>query len=141
MSFNQRVTERRRLDILLLLAESPEYETSQMMVYQALPVASSADAISADMAWLEEQGLVYRQRKGRYAVPENINLAIGRLQVARKGDSFVQLGHEIGDRGVQGRGQAHQPVEGNAVLAQLVLLELLEGDAADLRESDLGHAL
>jgi DNA-binding transcriptional ArsR family regulator len=58
MSFNRRVTERRRLDILLLLAESPEYETSQMMIYQALPVASSADAISADLAWLEEQGLV-----------------------------------------------------------------------------------
>ena len=58
MNFSTKVTERRRLDILLLLAQSPEYETSQMMLYQALPVAASADAISSDMAWLEEQGLV-----------------------------------------------------------------------------------
>ncbi|MDX1579573.1 MAG: winged-helix domain-containing protein, partial [Gemmatimonadota bacterium] len=38
---------------------------------------------------MEEQGLVYRQRKGRYAVPERLNLAIGRLQVTRGGDGFV----------------------------------------------------
>ena len=38
---------------------------------------------------MEEQTLVYRQRKGRYAVPERLNLAIGRLQVTRGGDGFV----------------------------------------------------
>ena len=38
---------------------------------------------------LEEQGLVYRQRKDRYAVPERLNLAIGRLQITRGGDGFV----------------------------------------------------
>ncbi len=38
---------------------------------------------------MEAEGLIYRQRKGRYAVPENLNLAIGRLQVTRGGDGFV----------------------------------------------------
>jgi len=41
------------------------------------------------LAELEAQGLVYRQRKGRYGVPERLNLAIGRLQVTRGGDGFV----------------------------------------------------
>ncbi|HKK08332.1 MAG TPA: ribonuclease R, partial [Gemmatimonadota bacterium] len=43
---------------------------------------------------LEESGLVYRQRKGRYAVPEKINLAIGRLQITRGGDGFVLVERE-----------------------------------------------
>ncbi len=38
---------------------------------------------------MEDEALVYRQRKGRYAVPEKLNLAIGRLSVTRGGDGFV----------------------------------------------------
>lgn len=58
MRYDQRVTEHRRLDILRILAASPQYEASQMLIYQALPMHGSADQVKADLAWLEEQGLV-----------------------------------------------------------------------------------
>jgi Fe2+ or Zn2+ uptake regulation protein len=58
MSYSRTVMENRRLDILSLLAESPQYEASQALIYRALPVASSADVVAADLSWLEEQGLV-----------------------------------------------------------------------------------
>ncbi|HSM08418.1 MAG TPA: ribonuclease R [Gemmatimonadota bacterium] len=38
---------------------------------------------------LEADGAIVRQRKGRYAVPEQFDLVPGRLQVTRKGDGFV----------------------------------------------------
>lgn len=47
------------------------------------------EAFHETLREMKEQGLVYRQRKGRYAVPERLNLAIGRLQVTRGGDGFV----------------------------------------------------
>ncbi len=46
-------------------------------------------AFEATLSRMEEEGLVIRQRKGRYAVPEKLNLAVGRLQVTRGGDGFV----------------------------------------------------
>jgi len=38
---------------------------------------------------LEREGQVYRVKGRRYAVPEKINLVVGRLSVTRKGDGFV----------------------------------------------------
>ncbi|NIR43036.1 MAG: ribonuclease R [Gemmatimonadetes bacterium] len=38
---------------------------------------------------MEESGEIYRARKRRYAVPERINLVVGRLQVTRGGHGFV----------------------------------------------------
>jgi len=38
---------------------------------------------------LENEGRIYRARKGRYAVPSRINLAVGTLQVTRSGKGFV----------------------------------------------------
>lgn len=38
---------------------------------------------------LEEAGQVYRARRGRYAVPSRINLAVGTLQITRSGPGFV----------------------------------------------------
>ncbi len=38
---------------------------------------------------LEEAGEVYRVRRRRYALPDRINLAVGRLQVIRAGHGFV----------------------------------------------------
>jgi len=38
---------------------------------------------------LEADGAVVRQRKGRYAVPEQFDLVAGRVQTTRKGDGFV----------------------------------------------------
>ena len=46
---------------------------------------------------LEEQGQVYRVRKGRYAVPGRINLAVGTLQVTRSGKGFVVPDNDQGD--------------------------------------------
>mgnify|MGYP006278097665 CR=1 FL=1 len=57
---------------------------------EALAVdTAERDAFRDFLGELEEQGLVYRQRKGRYAVPEKLNLAIGRLSVTGGGDGFV----------------------------------------------------
>lgn len=38
---------------------------------------------------LERSGEIYRVRRGRYAVPERIHLAVGRLQITRGGQGFV----------------------------------------------------
>jgi len=46
---------------------------------------------------LEDQGLIYRARKGRYAVPGRINLAVGTLQVTRSGKGFVVPDNNEGD--------------------------------------------
>jgi len=41
---------------------------------------------------LEASGTVYRVKGKRYAVPDKINLVVGRLSVTRKGDGFVVPG-------------------------------------------------
>ena len=46
------------------------------------------------LAVLEGDGRVYRVKGGRYAVPEKINLVVGRLSLIRSGDGFVA--HERG---------------------------------------------
>ncbi len=38
---------------------------------------------------LEESGQVYRQRKGRYGLPESFALVVGRLEIIRSGDGFA----------------------------------------------------
>ena len=38
---------------------------------------------------LEDSGEVYRVRKKRYALPQRINLVVGRLQLTRAGHGFV----------------------------------------------------
>lgn len=38
---------------------------------------------------METEGRIYRVKKGRYALPERINLVVGRLQITRAGDGFV----------------------------------------------------
>ncbi len=76
------------------------------------------EAYEATLAELAEQGLVIRQRKGRYAVPERLNLAVGRLQITRGGDGFVNT--ETGDDDVfvpeRHLGTA---VEGDVVVARV----------------------
>ncbi len=41
------------------------------------------------LSTLEKEGRVYRQRKGRYGVPRDLNLVVGVLQTTRQGDGFV----------------------------------------------------
>lgn len=49
------------------------------------------------LADLERRGRVYRVKGGRYAVPEKINLVVGRLATIRSGDGFVSPEEGGGD--------------------------------------------
>lgn len=66
---------------------------------RALDVEGEAEyaAFRELLRTLESEGLVYRQRKGRYAVPENLNLVVGALHVTRGGDGFVDAGPDRED--------------------------------------------
>lgn len=68
---------------------------------------------------LEDAGKIVRQRKGRYAIPEQFDLVPGRLQTTRKGDGFV-IPDEPGedDVFVPARHLA-SAVEGDRVLARI----------------------
>jgi ribonuclease R len=55
------------------------------------------DAFLATLEELQETGMIYRQRKGRFAVPEKLNLVIGPLSVTRGGDGFVGTGPDQED--------------------------------------------
>lgn len=60
-TFADRLREARRLAILQLLAQAPDYEAGQDLLYMALPdqgLAASADQVAGELAWLAEQGLV-----------------------------------------------------------------------------------
>lgn len=58
----------RRLTILILLEACEGREASVELLHRALPregLASSVDAVAADLAWLDEQGLATtRDREG-----------------------------------------------------------------------------
>lgn len=68
---------------------------------------------------LEDAGKIVRQRKGRYAIPEQFDLVPGRLQTTRKGDGFV-IPDEPGEEDVfvPARHLA-SAVEGDRVLARI----------------------
>lgn len=68
---------------------------------------------------LETDGLIVRQRKGRYAVPEQFDLVAGRLQVTRKGDGFV-IPDEPGEDDVFVPARSLETaVDGDRVLARI----------------------
>lgn len=46
-------------------------------------------AFKAELQSLESAGRIYRVKGQRYAVPEKINLLVGRLSITRNGDGFV----------------------------------------------------
>ena len=57
---------------------------------KALKVSSKDyKAFQARLDTLETAGTIYRVKGGRYAVPEKINLVVGRLMITRNGDGFV----------------------------------------------------
>lgn len=61
ISFAERVRSERRLAILRLLSATATHPAADTLLHRALPdmgLASSLDAVRADCAWLEEQGLV-----------------------------------------------------------------------------------
>ena len=68
---------------------------------------------------LETDGLLVRQNRGRYAIPEQFDLVAGRLQTTRAGDGFV-IPDEAGgeDVFVPGR-QLATAVDGDRVLVRI----------------------
>ncbi|HEX7050062.1 MAG TPA: ribonuclease R [Longimicrobiales bacterium] len=67
---------------------------------------------------LEREGLLYRVRRQRYAVPEKINLVVGRLQTIRSGAGFVIP--EDGDEDLFVPGEAlGSAVDGDRVVARV----------------------
>ncbi len=67
---------------------------------------------------LERAGRIVRQRKGRYAVPDQLDLVQGVLQVTRSGDAFVLSPGEEPDVFVPAR-ERNTAVDGDRVLARL----------------------
>lgn len=65
ISFAERVRGERRLALLRLLASTPTHPAADTLLYRALPdvgLAGPLDVVRADLAWLEEQGLVEQDR-------------------------------------------------------------------------------
>ena len=84
--FSEHVDEDRRLTVLLLLAESPDYRANQFLLQSALDGfghAVSMDRIRADIAWLGEQGLVAVNETAGVMVPQltarGLDVAQGRV--------------------------------------------------------------
>ncbi len=67
---------------------------------------------------LEDEGLLYRVRRQRYAAPEKINLVVGRLQTIRSGAGFVVPEDGEEDLFVPWQGMA-SAVHGDRVVARV----------------------
>ncbi len=67
---------------------------------------------------LEEQGLLYRNRQQRYAVPHRINLVVGVLQTIRSGAGFVVPDEGGGDLYIAREGMK-SAVHGDRVIARV----------------------
>jgi len=87
MSYAEIGERERRLDLLRLLEEAPEYTSSQWVLYQALadgPTKASSDQVAADLAWLEEQRLVALRKVGDLTmatiITRGIDVAQGRAR-------------------------------------------------------------
>lgn len=77
----------RRLTILLMLVESPDYKANHFLIQAALDGFGhtvSMDRVKADLAWLAEQGLVTIQETAAVQVPQltdrGLDVAQGRVQ-------------------------------------------------------------
>jgi ribonuclease R len=67
---------------------------------------------------LEQQGLLYRNKQQRYAVPEKINLVVGTLQTIRSGAGFVVPDEGEGDLYIA-RDGLKSAVNGDRVIARV----------------------
>ena len=67
---------------------------------------------------LERSGRVVRQRKGRYAVPDHLDLVRGAIQVTRSGDAFLLSEGDGPDVFIPSR-ERNTAVEGDHVLARI----------------------
>jgi hypothetical protein len=69
MSFQNTLTEDRRLSLLLVLLETPGYSANAFLMRDAVEQIYghnvSNDQVATDVAWLTEQGLVTSKTVGR----------------------------------------------------------------------------
>jgi ribonuclease R len=104
--------------ILTYLRDEAKRPLKARELAKALAVPESEyRAFREELRGLEADGLVYRGRRGRYATPENINLAVGRIQITRAGDGFVNVA-EGDDVFVRGH-NLHTAVDGDTVVARV----------------------
>lgn len=72
MSYQQLIAENQRRIMLKFLAQAPAYslvsQHLRLAVNEVLPAPMSADAVATQLAWLEEQGLVKREKVGETTV-------------------------------------------------------------------------
>lgn len=68
MSFQNALTEDRRLSVLLVLEQTPGYSTNAFLLRDAVDQiyghSASLDQVKNDIAWLAEQGLVESRTTG-----------------------------------------------------------------------------
>lgn len=87
-AYNQAVTEDRRLAILRILADSPQYRANLYLVQRVLANvghAAAFDVVKTDIAWLAEQGLAESEEVGGLPIPSlttrGLDVACGRSMV------------------------------------------------------------
>jgi len=88
-SFQQTLTEDRRLSLLLVLAETPGYSANAFLLRDAIAAIyghnASIDQVKTDLAWLAEQGLAAAQTRGDVAIAtltsRGADVAAGRAHV------------------------------------------------------------
>jgi len=89
MNFSERLTEDRRLSLLILLAGAPAATCNGYVLHSGLQDvghACSADLVASDAAWLAEQGLVTRESLSDHMwvltlTPRGGDVAAGRASV------------------------------------------------------------
>lgn len=106
-------------DVLEFLAERANHPVRRRELARKLEVPDHEyAAFKTLLQRLEDEGQVYRQRKGGYALPKNLNLGIGRLQVTQRGDAFVVTGRDRPDIFVRQRHRG-SAVDGDFVVARV----------------------
>lgn len=88
MSYADEVTEHRRLCLLRVLAAAPGYAGNDSILRGALDsfgLAASRDTVRAELAWLDEQGLIQSNDLAGVIVAtiteRGLDVAAGRAQV------------------------------------------------------------
>lgn len=89
MSFQNTITEDRRLSLLLVLNETPGYSANAFLLREAVGSiyghTASLDQVRTDLAWLSEQGLVSSRTTADVTIAtltaRGVDVATGRATV------------------------------------------------------------
>jgi len=107
-------------DILRVLRESRRGALKPKELASQLGVATSAYAgLKGVLSVLERDGRIYQVKGGRYAVPEKVNLVVGRLSLIRSGDGFVAHEHGDGQDVYVPFGDLASAMDGDQVVARI----------------------